>query len=49
MKKLAYFDTSHEMPLEIIMAAGFVPYQIMGDVHKSNEIKKKIPVMLPGR
>jgi benzoyl-CoA reductase/2-hydroxyglutaryl-CoA dehydratase subunit BcrC/BadD/HgdB len=37
MKKLAYFDTSHEMPLEIIMAAGFIPYKIMGDVHKSND------------
>jgi benzoyl-CoA reductase subunit C len=37
MKKLAYFDTSHEMPLEIIMAAGFTPYKIMGDVHKSND------------
>lgn len=36
MEKLAYFDTSHEMPLEIIMAAGFVPYKIMGDVHTSN-------------
>jgi len=37
MKKIAYFDTSHEMPLEIIMAAGFTPYKIMGDVHKSND------------
>jgi len=37
MKKLAYFDTSHEMPLEIIMAAGFDPYKIMGDVHQSND------------
>jgi benzoyl-CoA reductase/2-hydroxyglutaryl-CoA dehydratase subunit BcrC/BadD/HgdB len=37
MKKIAYFDTSHEMPLEIIMAAGFIPYKIMGDVHKSND------------
>jgi benzoyl-CoA reductase/2-hydroxyglutaryl-CoA dehydratase subunit BcrC/BadD/HgdB len=37
MKKLAYFDTSHEMPLEIVMAAGFTPYKIMGDVHKSND------------
>ena len=37
MKKLAYFDTSHEMPLEIIMAAGFIPYKIMGNVHKSND------------
>jgi len=37
MEKLAYFDTSHEMPLEIIMAAGFTPYKIMGDVHQSND------------
>ncbi len=37
MKKLAYFDTSHEMPLEIIMAAGFTPYKILGDVHTSND------------
>lgn len=37
MKKLAYFDTSHEMPLEIIMAAGFTPYKILGDVHQSND------------
>jgi benzoyl-CoA reductase/2-hydroxyglutaryl-CoA dehydratase subunit BcrC/BadD/HgdB len=37
MKKIAYFDTSHEMPLEIIMASGFTPYKIMGDVHKSND------------
>jgi benzoyl-CoA reductase/2-hydroxyglutaryl-CoA dehydratase subunit BcrC/BadD/HgdB len=37
MEKIAYFDTSHEMPLEIIMAAGFTPYKIMGDVHKSND------------
>jgi len=37
MKKIAYYDTSHEMPLEIIMSAGFVPYKIMGDVHKPND------------
>jgi len=36
-QKLAYFDTSHEMPLEIIMAAGFTPYKILGDVHQSND------------
>jgi benzoyl-CoA reductase/2-hydroxyglutaryl-CoA dehydratase subunit BcrC/BadD/HgdB len=33
MKKLAYFDASHDMPEEILMAAGFVPYKILGDVH----------------
>jgi benzoyl-CoA reductase/2-hydroxyglutaryl-CoA dehydratase subunit BcrC/BadD/HgdB len=37
MKKLAYFDTSHEMPLEIIMAAGFTPFKILGDVQQSND------------
>jgi len=37
MKKLAYFDSSHEMPLEIIIAAGFTPYKILGDVHQSND------------
>jgi len=37
MKKLAYFDSSHEMPLEMIMAAGFTPYKILGDVHQSND------------
>ncbi|HNW28061.1 MAG TPA: 2-hydroxyacyl-CoA dehydratase family protein [Spirochaetota bacterium] len=36
MKKIAYFDSSHDMPEEIIMAAGFVPYKIFGDVHASN-------------
>ncbi len=36
MNKIAYFDASHDMPEEIIMAAGFVPYKIFGDVHKSN-------------
>ena len=37
MKKIAYFDSSHEMPLEMIMAAGFTPYKILGDVHQSND------------
>lgn len=36
MKIIAYFDASHDMPEEIIMAAGFVPYKIIGDVHNSN-------------
>ncbi len=36
MKTIAYFDSSHDMPEEIIMAAGFVPFKIFGDVHKSN-------------
>jgi benzoyl-CoA reductase/2-hydroxyglutaryl-CoA dehydratase subunit BcrC/BadD/HgdB len=33
MQKFAYFDTGHEFPEEIIMAAGFTPYKILGDVH----------------
>ena len=37
MEKLAYFDSSHEMPLEMILAAGFTPYKILGDVHQSND------------
>ena len=36
MKTIAYFDSSHDMPEEIIMAAGFFPYKIFGDVHESN-------------
>lgn len=36
MKTIAYFDASHDMPEEILAAAGFVPYKIFGDVHKSN-------------
>jgi benzoyl-CoA reductase/2-hydroxyglutaryl-CoA dehydratase subunit BcrC/BadD/HgdB len=34
---LAYFDSSHDLPEELIMAAGLVPYKILGDVHVSNE------------
>ncbi|PKL37840.1 MAG: hypothetical protein CVV44_16030 [Spirochaetae bacterium HGW-Spirochaetae-1] len=37
MKKLAYFDSSHDMPEEIIRAAGFTPYKILGDVRTSND------------
>jgi benzoyl-CoA reductase subunit C len=33
MEKIAYFDSTHDMPEEIIMAAGYVPYKIMGDMH----------------
>ena len=32
MKKFAYYDTGHEFPEEIVMAAGFTPYKILGDV-----------------
>ncbi len=37
MKKFAYYDTGHEFPEEIIMAAGFTPYKILGDVHISTD------------
>ena len=34
---IAYFDSSHDFPEEIISAAGFVPYKILGDIHQTNE------------
>ncbi|MHA1618366.1 MAG: 2-hydroxyacyl-CoA dehydratase family protein [Promethearchaeota archaeon] len=34
---LAYFDSSHDLPEEIIMAAKFLPHKILGNVHNSNE------------
>lgn len=34
---LAYFDSSHDCPEEIIDAAGFTPYKILGNVTKSND------------
>jgi benzoyl-CoA reductase/2-hydroxyglutaryl-CoA dehydratase subunit BcrC/BadD/HgdB len=34
MKTFAYFDSGHEFPEEIVMAAGFAPMKILGDVHK---------------
>jgi Benzoyl-CoA reductase/2-hydroxyglutaryl-CoA dehydratase subunit, BcrC/BadD/HgdB len=37
MKPIAYFDASHDMPEEIITAAGFSPYKILGDVHAPND------------
>ncbi|MBU1169515.1 MAG: 2-hydroxyacyl-CoA dehydratase family protein [Proteobacteria bacterium] len=37
MKLFAYYDTGHEFSEEIIMAAGFTPYKILGDVHVSND------------
>jgi benzoyl-CoA reductase/2-hydroxyglutaryl-CoA dehydratase subunit BcrC/BadD/HgdB len=33
MKTFAYFDSGHEFPEEIIMAAGFSPLKILGNVH----------------
>lgn len=36
-KKFAYYDTGHEFPEEIIMAAGFTPYKILGDVNVSTD------------
>jgi benzoyl-CoA reductase/2-hydroxyglutaryl-CoA dehydratase subunit BcrC/BadD/HgdB len=37
MKKIAYFDSTHDLPEEIIMAAGFESYKIMGDVSVPND------------
>ena len=37
MKRFAYYDTGHEFPEEIIMAAGFTPYKILGDVHEPTD------------
>lgn len=37
MRLFAYYDTGHEFPEEIVMAAGFTPYKILGDVHVSND------------
>lgn len=37
MKLFAYYDTGHEFPEEIIMAAGFTPYKILGDVSVPND------------
>jgi benzoyl-CoA reductase/2-hydroxyglutaryl-CoA dehydratase subunit BcrC/BadD/HgdB len=34
MKTFAYFDSGHEFPEEIVMAAGLTPVKILGDVHK---------------
>ena len=33
MKTFAYFDSGHEFPEEIVMAAGFSPMKILGNVH----------------
>lgn len=37
MERFAYIDTGHEFPEEIVMAAGFTPYKILGDVHTSTD------------
>jgi benzoyl-CoA reductase/2-hydroxyglutaryl-CoA dehydratase subunit BcrC/BadD/HgdB len=37
IQPIAYFDASHDMPEEIITAAGFSPYKILGDVHAPND------------
>jgi benzoyl-CoA reductase/2-hydroxyglutaryl-CoA dehydratase subunit BcrC/BadD/HgdB len=36
MKTLAYFDSSHDFPEEIAMAAGLVPMKILGDIKADN-------------
>ncbi len=35
---MAYFDSSHDCPEEILMAAGFLPYKILGNVHVSTDL-----------
>ncbi|MHA1340144.1 MAG: 2-hydroxyacyl-CoA dehydratase family protein [Promethearchaeota archaeon] len=37
-KIIGYFDSSHDIPEEVIMAAGFIPQKILGDVHKPSEL-----------
>ena len=37
MTLFAYYDTGHEFSEEIVMAAGFTPYKILGNVHRSND------------
>jgi benzoyl-CoA reductase/2-hydroxyglutaryl-CoA dehydratase subunit BcrC/BadD/HgdB len=37
MERFAYYDTGHEFPEEIVMAAGFTPYKILGDVHEPTD------------
>ncbi len=37
MKKFAYYDTGHEFPEEIVIAAGFTPFKILGDVNVSTD------------
>lgn len=37
MMTMAYYDTGHEFPEEIVVAAGFEPYKILGDVHVSTD------------
>jgi benzoyl-CoA reductase/2-hydroxyglutaryl-CoA dehydratase subunit BcrC/BadD/HgdB len=37
MEKIAYFDSSHDFPEEIVMAAGYSPVKLLGDVRESNE------------
>jgi len=34
METFAYFDSGHEFPEEIVMAAGFSPVKILGNVHE---------------
>ena len=34
---IAYFDSSHDLAEEIVMAAGKIPYKILGDVHTPND------------
>ena len=37
METIAYFEASHDLPEEIISAAGFLPSKIFGNVHMPND------------
>ncbi|MBD3187104.1 hypothetical protein GF325_09770 [Candidatus Bathyarchaeota archaeon] len=37
VKRIAYFDASHDFPEQIAMAAGLEPYKILGNVHEPND------------
>jgi benzoyl-CoA reductase/2-hydroxyglutaryl-CoA dehydratase subunit BcrC/BadD/HgdB len=36
-KAIAYFDASYDLPEEIVMAAGFIPIKILGNVNHPND------------
>ena len=38
MSEIAYFDASHDLPEEIVMAAGMTPIKILGDVNNPNDL-----------
>lgn len=38
---MGYFDASHDLPEEILLAAGFIPYKILGNVNSSLDLADK--------